>query len=368
LITRLARLAGVAGVAVLATAAVTAAPASAHPNANAYIEHKLVSDLKSEHADITDDSLQNPWGLAQAPQGTPAWVANNGTNVATLYQGAAGAPGRFAKRPLTVSIPGDGPTGQVFNPTPGFVVTDGKGNSGPALFIFDSESGDVTGWNPNVPPPMFSTQAFVGKHVDGAIYKGLALATVGTNTFLYAANFHQGTVDVFDSTFTPTKLSGSFTDPHLPNNFAPFGIASLNGMIYVSYAQQDADKKDEVDGFGRGFVDIFDTSGNFVKRLVTRGHLDAPWGMAMAPSGFGKFSGDLLVGNFGNGRIHAYDATTGQFKGTVKDVHQNPIVIPGLWGLMFGNGTSAGTKTLLFSAGIDHEAHGLFGEITFANV
>jgi len=372
LITRLVRIAGVTGAAVLASAAVTATPASAHPNANAYIQHNLVSDLKAEKPKIVDSSLQNPWGLAQGPS-TPAWVANNGMNVATLYQGASGAPGPFQKRALTVNIPGDGPTGQVFNGTSGFVVTDGQNHSAPALFIFDSESGDITGWNPTVPPataPAVSTQAFVGRHVDNAIYKGLALASVGTNPFLYAANFHQGTVDVFDSTFTPTKLSGSFTDPNLPAHYAPFGIASLNGMIYVSYAQQDDKAEDEIDGFGLGVVDVYDTSGNFVKRLVNPGplgHLNAPWGMTMAPSGFGKFSGDLLVGNFGNGRIHAYDAVTGEFKGTLKDVHQNAIVIPGLWGLMFGNGTSAGTKTLLFSAGINHEANGLFGAITFAD-
>jgi uncharacterized protein (TIGR03118 family) len=259
----------------------------------------------------------------------------------------------------------------VFNSTSGFVVSDGQGHSGPAAFIFDSESGDITGWNPGVPPataPAVSTQAQLGRHVEGAIYKGLALATVGNDSFLYAANFHQGTIDVFDSTFTPTKLSGSFKDPHLPANYAPFNIALLNGKLYVAYAQQDADKEDEIAGFGRGFVDVFDTSGHFLKRLITRGHLDAPWGLAMAPDKFGKFSGDLLVGNFGNGRIHAYDAATGRFKGTVKDVHQKPIVIDGLWGLMVGNGTSAGTNAVLFSAGIDDEQHGLYGTISFVNV
>jgi uncharacterized protein (TIGR03118 family) len=366
--TRLVRVVGVAGAAVLASAAISAAPAAAHPNANAYIQHNLVSDVKGM-ADITDDSLQNPWGLAQGLN-TPAWAADNGMNVATLYRGD-GIVGPLQKVPLTVTIPGNGPTGQVFNSTSGFVVNDGQGHSGPAVFIFDSESGDITGWNPNVPPatpPAVSTEAQLGRHVDGAIYKGLALAMVGTDAFLYAANFHQGTIDVFDSTFTPTKLSGSFTDPHLPKNFAPFNIALLNGQLYVAYAQQDAEKEDEVAGFGRGFVDVFDTSGHFVKRLITRGHLDAPWGLAMAPDTFGKFSGDLLVGNFGNGRIRAYDATTGQFKGTVKDVHQKPIVIDGLWALMVGNGVSGDKNAVLFTAGIDDEQHGLYGEVTFANV
>jgi uncharacterized protein (TIGR03118 family) len=368
LITRLVRVAGLTGATVLATVGVGAAPAAAHPNANAYVQHNLVSDVEGM-ADITDDSLQNPWGIAQGPS-TPAWVADNGKNVATLYQGD-GIVGPLQKVPLTVKMPDtvNGPTGQVFNSTGGgFVVNDGQGHSGSSVFIFDTESGDIVGWSPAVPPPPFSTQSWVGRHVDGAIYKGLALATVGNNSFLYAANFHAGTIDVFNSTFTPTKLSGSFTDPHLPKNFAPFNIALLNDQLYVAYAQQDAEKEDEVAGFGRGFVDVFDTSGHFVKRLITRGHLDAPWGLAMAPDTFGKFSGDLLVGNFGNGRIHAYDAKTGRFMGTVKDVHQKPIVIDGLWALMVGNGTSAGTNTVLFSAGIDDEQHGLYGRITFANV
>jgi len=358
---------GVATVAVVGTAMVVASPASANnPQPNAYVQHNLVSDV-SGMADLTDPSLVNPWGLAQGPN-TPAWVADNGTNVATLYRGD-GVIGPLQKVPLTVTIPGGGPTGQVFNPTSGFVVEDGNGHSGPAAFIFDSESGDITGWNPAVPPatpPAVSTQAWNGVHVDGAIYKGLALATSGNAPFLYAANFHAATIDVFDATFKQVHLDGKFKDPHLPKHYAPFNIALLNEKLYVSYAQQDADAEDEIAGFGRGIVDVFDTAGHFDRRLISFGHLNAPWGMTMAPDDFGKFSGDLLVGNFGNGRIHAYDAKTGRFKGTLKDASQKPIVIDGLWGLMVGNGTSASTSAVLFSAGINDESHGLYGTIMTA--
>jgi uncharacterized protein (TIGR03118 family) len=360
---RIVRTFGVATVTVLASAIVVTSPAGANQKPNQYVQHNLVSDVPGM-ADLTDGSLVNPWGLAQGPA-TPAWVADNGTNVATLYRGDGDA-GPLQKVPLTVAIPGDGPTGQVFNPTPDFVVSDGAGHSGAALFIFDSESGDITGWSPAVPPPPFSTVAFNGTHVADAIYKGLAMATVDGASLLYAANFHAATIDVFDAKFQPVHLAGKFVDPHLPKHFAPFNIALLNGNLYVAYAQQDADAEDEVAGSGRGIVDVFDTSGRFVKRLISHGHLNAPWGMTLAPDDFGKFSGDLLVGNFGNGRIHAYDAKTGRFEGTLKDSDQKPIAIDGLWALMFGNGISAAPTTLLFTAGIDDEHHGLYGTIKTA--
>jgi uncharacterized protein (TIGR03118 family) len=350
------------GIAVMAVtgAVTTATPAYANekPAPNSYVQHNLVSDLTGI-ADITDKSLVNPWGLAQGPS-TPAWVADNGTNVATLYRG----DDPVQKVPLTVTIPGDGPTGQVFNPTSGFVVSDGNGHSGPAAFIFDSESGDITGWSPAVPPPPPSTQAWVGVHVPNAIYKGLALASGATGPLLYAANFHAATIDVFDATFTQVHLGGTFTDPNLPRGYAPFNIALLDGRLYVSYARQDADAEDELAGPGRGFVDVFDTSGHLLRRLITHGLLNAPWGMTIAPDDFGRFGGDLLVGNFGDGRIHAYDARSGHFAGTLRDTNSRPIVIDGLWALMFGNGTSADTNALLFSAGIEDEEHGLYGVIT----
>jgi uncharacterized protein (TIGR03118 family) len=292
-------------------------------------------------------------------------VADNGTDRATIYRGFVdGSP--IMKVPLVVSIPGGAPTGQVFNPTAGFVVRSGDA-SGPAVFIFDSEAGLVTGWNPGVPPPPPSTQAQVGASVPDAIYKGLALASTAGGTFLYAANFHQGRIDVFDSSFNLVHLSGSFTDPAIPAGFAPFNVQALGGLLYVAYAKQDAAAEDEVAGPGLGFVDVYSTSGQLLRHLIQRGQLDAPWGLALAPAGFGRFSGALLVGNFGNGRINAYDPQTGEFLGRLHHENGRPIEVEGLWALRFGNGITGNPTTLLFTAGIDDEAHGLFGAIEAAS-
>jgi uncharacterized protein (TIGR03118 family) len=311
-------------------------------------------------AEITDPDLVNPWGLAAGPT-SPAWVADNGSNKATIYRGFVnGSP--IQKVPLVVSIPGGAPTGQVFNPTPGFVVSSGTA-SGPAVFLFNSEGGQVTGWNPGVPPPPPSTQAQVGASVPDAIYKGLTLATTPVGTFLYAADFHNARIDVFDSNFNRVHLSGSFSDDEIPPGFAPFNVQTLGGRLYVAYAKQDADREDEVAGQSLGFVDVYDLSGNLLHHLIERGQLDAPWGLALAPAGFGRFGGALLVGNFGNGRINAYDPDTGEFLGRLKNEDGRPIEIDGLWALRFGNGVTGNPTTLLFTAGIDDEAHGLFGAI-----
>jgi uncharacterized protein (TIGR03118 family) len=236
------------------------------------------------------------------------------------------------------------------------------------LFMFDSEAGLVTGWNPGVPPPPPSTQAQVGARVRHAIYKGLALATTSAGSFLYAADFHHGRIDVFDQGFGRVHLSGRFRDHKLPRGYAPFNIQELGGRLYVAYAKQDADREDEVAGPGRGFVDVYSTSGHLLRRLVRRGQLNAPWGLAQAPaSGFGRFSGDLLVGNFGDGRINAYDPRTGAFQGRLRHEDGSPIQIEGLWALRFGNGVTGDPTTLLFTAGIDDEAHGLFGAIQAAS-
>jgi uncharacterized protein (TIGR03118 family) len=265
-----------------------------------------------------------------------------------------------------VDIPGGAPTGQVFNPTPGFVVRDGAA-SGPALFLFDSEVGLVTGWNPGVPPPPLSTQAQVGARVRNAIYKGLALATTSSGTFLYGADFHHGRIDVFDESFNRVHLSGRFRDRELPRGFAPFNIQELEGRLYVAYAKQDAARADEIAGPGLGFVDVYSTSGHLLRRLVRRGQLNAPWGLVRAPAaGFGRFSGALLVGNFGDGRINAYDPRSGEFLGRLRHEDGSPIEIEGLWTLRFGNGITGNPTTLLFTAGIDDEAHGLFGAIEAA--
>jgi uncharacterized protein (TIGR03118 family) len=289
------------------------------------------------------------------------WVSDNGTGKATLYRGFVNAS-PVQKVPLVVSIPGGAPTGQVFNPTPGFVVGSGD-SSGPAAFLFDSEAGLVSGWNPGVPPPPPSTQAQVGASVPDASYKGLAIASTAAGTFLYGANFHGGRIDVFDQGFNLVHPSGSFQDPQIPSGFAPFNVQELGGLLYVSYAKQDADAVDEVAGQALGFVDVYSTSGQLLRHLIEHGQLNAPWGLVLAPAGFGRFGGALLVGNFGDGRINAYDPATGGFLGRLKHQDGSPIQIDGLWALRFGNGVIGDQSTLLFSAGIDDEAHGLFGAI-----
>ncbi len=349
LVTALAALAPVAG-------------ANAAQPGNAYHQTNLVSDLPGL-AQLTDPDLVNPWGMSNGPM-TPMWVSDNGTGEATLYRGFVnGSP--IEKVSLTVTIPGGVPTGQVFNPTSEFVVHSGAA-SGPATFIFASEAGLVTGWNAGVPPPAPSTQAQVGATVPDAVYKGLALAGTANGTFLYAANFHAAQIDVFDSGFNLVHLAGNFQDSKIPSGFAPFNIQELGGLLYVTYAKQDAARHDDVAGQGLGFVDIFSTSGQLVRRLIRRGQLNAPWGLVIAPAGFGRFGGDLLVGNFGNGRIHAYDPITGQFRGRLRHEDGTPIQIDGLWALRFGNGVIGDPSTMLFSAGPDAEAHGLFGAITAA--
>jgi uncharacterized protein (TIGR03118 family) len=329
-----------------------------------FVRHDLVSDVPGR-ADLTDPNLVNAWGMAQGPT-SPVWVADNHTNVATLYTGD-GVTGPPAIVPLVVSVPGDGVTGQVFNPTTGFVVKDGAGHRGAALFLFDSESGDITGWSPAVPPPPPSTHAQPAAHVDNAIFKGLAMATWNGKSHLYAADFHRAKIRVFNSSFKQVDLDDrAFTDPQLPDGYAPFNVAAIGDDLYVAYAKQDAAKVDEVAGPGKGFVDVYDPAGHLLRRLVSRGKLDAPWGMVIAPAEFGDLGGALLVGNFGDGHINAYNATTGRFLGTLRNRNGNPIEIDGLWALMFGNGTTADRHTLLFSAGPDEETHGLFGAITEA--
>jgi uncharacterized protein (TIGR03118 family) len=351
------------GLAVVVFPLASAAPVEASQPGNAYRQTNLVSDLPGL-AELTDSDLVNPWGLAAGPT-TPAWVADNGTNKATIYRGFVnGSP--IQKAGLVVNIPGGAPTGQVFNGTPGFVVSSGTA-SGPAVFLFNSEGGQVTGWNPGVPPPPPSTQAQVGASVPDAIYKGLAIASAGDGTFLYAADFHNGRIDVFDSSFTLVHLSGSFSDDEIPAGFAPFNVQALGGLLYVAYAKQDADREDEVAGPSLGFVDVYDTSGHLLRHLIERGQLNAPWGLALAPAGFGRFAGALLVGNFGNGRINAYDPGTGEFLGRLRNEDGGPIEIEGLWALRFGNGVTGNPTTLLFTAGIDDEAHGLFGAIEATN-
>lgn len=342
------------------------APASAQggPAPNSYHRVNLVSDIPGK-ARITDPDLVNPWGMA-AGATTPVWVADNGADAATIYAGAAHGQ-RLAKVPLTVSIPGGAPTGQVFNRSHKFVV-HAKGASGPALFLFSSETGIISGWNPAVPAgSTTSTRAVRAASTPDAVYKGLAIAHVAQGMRLYAANFYSGHIDVFDGHFKRIKRPGAFIDPRLPDGYAPFNIERLRGRLYVSYAKQDASREDDVAGPGHGFIDIYDLRGRLVKRFASRGVLDSPWGLELAPSRFGRFSGALLVGNFGDGRISAFSPWDGRFLGQMRNRQGRRVEIDGLWALRFGNGVTGTRRTLLFTAGIDDEAHGLFGRIRLSH-
>ena len=326
---------------------------------NEYRQTNLLSDIPGV-ARNTDPNLVNPWGMAAGPA-TPIWVSDNGADVTTLYRGAIGGT-PLATIPLVVGIPTGAPTGQVFNDSHNFDVSNGKFH-GPPLFIFATENGSITGWNPGVPAPAPSIWAQVGVTVPNAVYKGLAITTDPTGDFLYAANFHAGTIDVFNGKYKMVHWSGAFQDPKVPAGYAPFNIQNIGGRLFVTYAVQDSAKHDDVKGAGHGIVDIYDLRGHLLQRLAQGGHLNSPWGLAWAPAGFGRFAGDLLVGNFGDGAINAYNPTTGHFDGQLRNEDGNVIAINGLWGLRFGNGVAGTPTTLFFTAGIGDESHGLMGTI-----
>jgi uncharacterized protein (TIGR03118 family) len=325
---------------------------------NVYRQVNLISDIAGV-ARITDPNLVNPWGMAAGPA-TPLWINDNGADVSTLYSG--GIHGSIPSIvPLVVSIPKGAPTGIVFNATSQFKITMPDGSTGPATFIFDSENGVISAWMKTTPP---QTAAVAPVTTTDAVYKGLATGQSSKGPAIYASNFHAGTVDVFDGSFKPLMLSpNQFTDPNLPAGYAPFGIQELNGKLFVSYAKQDSAKHDDEAGPGHGFVDVYSNDGVLLHRLISRGDLNSPWGLVIAPRDFGPFGGDLLVGNFGDGAIHAYDPRTGAEEGQLMNRDGNPIMINGLWGLRFGNGVFGTSDDLLFTAGIGDESHGLFGEI-----
>jgi uncharacterized protein (TIGR03118 family) len=331
----------------LAALAVAAALAA---GTNAYSAQSLVTNT-------TDASLVNGWGLSAGPT-TPWWVSDNGTNLSTLYQGSG------TKAALTVTVPG-GPTGTVFNgDATAFVVSQG-GKSGGARFLFSTEGGQILGWTPSVA----ATAAIPGADLSsqGAIFKGLAIL----DGRLYATDFHNAKVDVFDSKYAPVQTGGGFVDKQVPKGYAPFGIQAIGGNIFVTYAPQDAQAKDELDLPGRGFVAEFTPDGVLVANVAKKGGKNAPpnapWGLAMAPASFGSFGGDLLVGNFGNGRISAYTQQNGKwvYKGQLRKGDGSIIVVPGLWAIAFGNGAAAGPATsLYYAAGPNDEKAGDFGVIT----
>jgi uncharacterized protein (TIGR03118 family) len=348
-------------------------------------QHYLQTNLVSNQASLAptvDASLVNSWGLARSSK-SPWWVADNGTGMSTLYNGTG------AKQGLIVTIPsGDTsvsptgtPTGTVYNgDSTAFLLAPGKAS----VFLFVTEDGTISGWNPGVSAGL---SVIMVNHKSASVYKGVTIATVetasGPQEYLYAADFRQGRVEVFDSTFKPVQLSGkdeddwgdndhdhgnsdhSFDDPRLPKGYAPFNVQNIGGNVYVSFAKQDSAKHDEVDGAGLGFVDVFSPRGRLLGRLQPGPWFNGPWGMALASSDFGSFSHDVLVGQFGSGELLAFDPVTGKFKGKLMGTNNQPIHIDGLWAIAFGNDASAGpATTLYFAAGPDGETNGLFGTLT----
>ena len=346
--------------------------------ATKFVQHNLVSDLPGM-ADKLDPCLVNPWGIVASPT-SPFWISDNGTGLLTLYNGN-GTPS-----PLAVSVPGPGsaqspgtqcgqkpfgpgaPSGIIFNDTTAFML-----GTSPANFILSSEQGVITGWNG---PAGKTAVIMADQSAHGTVYKGLAIATRSEGPLLYAADFGNGKVDVYDGNMNLLSLPGAFTDSSIPAGFAPFNVQNLGGTLYVTYAKQDAAHHDDVAGPGNGYVDVYDLNGLLLQRLVAGGPLDSPWGLAMAPPTFGDFAGALLVGNFGDGWINAFDPVSGRYLGALQDGKGAPIAISGLWGLTFGNGSQAGTgaapaggdvNTLYFTAGIagpdSVESHGLLGTL-----
>ena len=335
---------------------VTVAPFSLPAQAQRTQPTILNSDIAGI-SPFTDANLVNPWGMVATPSG-PWWVSDNGTGLSTLYDGTG------KTQALVVTIPGAGggsgvPTGIAFNST-----TDFKIGGNATHFLFAGEDGTISGWSSG-------TSAVIAVDNSGAsaVYKGLALGSASGANYLYAANFRNASVDVFDANFAPHSFgANSFTDSTLPAGYAPFNVANLgNGQIAVAYAQQDAAKHDEVAGIGKGYITVYDTSGNILFRLAHVLYDNAPWAMVVAPQGFGGFGGDILVGMFGSGAIAVYDPT-GKFLGVLFDPASLNLSINGLWGLGFGNGMSSGPKTTLyFAAGTFDEAHGTFGSIIALN-
>lgn len=322
--------------------------------ADSYLQTNLVSDISGMAAN-TDTNLKNPWGMSFGAT-TPIWVSDQGTNMSTLYMGTGTAV------PLKVTVPptagiATGPTGQVF--AGGSGIND-PSNGTAAFFTFATLAGTVDTWN-----MADNTTATVAATTPGAVYTGLALAKNSSGEHLYAANFNgTGSIDVFNSTFSKVNLSGSFTDPNLPAGYEPYNIVeAVGGKLYVEYAEFNSTNHMPVMGLGLGIVDIFDTNGVLLQRLITGGPLDAPWGVTLAPSGFGMFSNDLLVGNFGNGWINAFDPATGKFLGSLTGMNGKALVNSGLWAIEPGN--SMAPDSLLFNAGINGQKDGLFGKIDF---
>lgn len=317
-----------------------------------YTQTNLVSNSSATPANFTDPNLVNPWGNV-SNGGSPFWVSDQGKGLSTLYDTSTTPPGMPVSS-LIVTIPGGNPTGIVAN-TSAFNV-DGT----PAAFIFATLGGTIAGWNGT--PTL--TNAVTEATVSGAVFTGLAEASNSSGTFLYAADFANNKIDVFNGSYVRQTSAFTFADPNLPSGYAPYNVQAINGKLYVEYDPVGSNRM-PLPGMGNGIVDIFDTSGNFLQRLTSHGQLDDPWGIALAPTSFGKFGGDLLIGNFGNGEINAFNATTGAFVGTLDLGNGKPFAEPALWNLSFGIGGSGGApNALYFTSGLTlAQTGGLLGSV-----
>jgi len=365
----------------------------------------LIDKNGISHTGMVDPNLLNPWGVTEIiPTGSPFWVSDNAAGVATLYNVPASSPNSVTINPLVVSIPtpvdlsgrSGAPTGTVFNittlpgSTPGFIISgvdaSGAKTSAAARFLFATEDGTIVGWNPGVGsspssfngPSGVSTQGIIAvdnsgnnftappSSATGAVYKGLAIATDANGmTRLYVTNFRSGMVEAYDVNFAAVASPPAFVDPKLPDSYAPFNIVPINGELFVTFAVQNAEKHDDVAGQSHGIVDVFELDGTFRQRFAQHDQLNSPWGVALAPTGFGELGGALWIGNFGNGHINAFDPDSGKFLSKVRDPKGKAILIDGLWTITFGsnNGNGGSANTLYFTAGPNGETDGLFGSL-----
>jgi len=392
LVSRRVSSAAVIAMIVIAAIPVRADDTGQNQQANLYNVNVLVSDIPIKGMNPTiDPVLQNAWGVAFSPAGSPFWISDNATGCSTLYAGDGTKVPILGQVGVSLPLPGNvvpttscntvdpknpptnaAPTGVIWNPSSAFVVPGTQSTTNPkgiqAAFIFATEDGTLSAWAGGLTTNPTNAVIAFDNSASGAVYKGLAYGVNVHGFFLFATNFNAGTVDVFgpngtDGLFTPATTDGGFIDPNIPAGYAPFGVESIDGNLFVRYALQNAAKHDDVKGPGHGFIDVFDTDGHLLQRFASQGVLNSPWGMTRASFAFGRFSGDILVGNFGNGHINVFNSR-GNFIGKLDQPNGKPLVIDGLWKLTLGGGRTSSPDTLYFTAGPNGETDGLFGTIT----